>query len=104
MLITKTNLQDAGIRKRTIDREIKIGPLSIQFVIIIILAALALLYLAQSTQSATKNYQIRELEDKKSQLEVENQRLEIETVRLKSLNEIKNSVKDQNLEPAKNSQ
>ncbi|MCL5795490.1 MAG: FtsL-like putative cell division protein [Patescibacteria group bacterium] len=102
MLITKSNLEESGLRKRTIDREIKIGPLSIQFVVIIILAALALLYLAQSTQSATKNYQIRELEDQKSKIEEENKRLEIETVRLKSLNEIKSSVKDLNLETAKN--
>lgn len=102
MLITKSNLEESGLRKRTIDREIKIGPLSIQFVVIIILAALALLYLAQSTQSATKNYQIRELEDQKSKIEEENKRLEIETVRLKSLNEIKAGVKDLNLETAKN--
>lgn len=101
MLITNSNDNQLGIRKRTIGQDVKIGPLSIQFVIIIILATVALLYLAQSTQSATKNYQIRELEDKKAKLEQENERLEIESVRLKSLNEIKNNLQDLNLEPVK---
>lgn len=101
MLITNSNDNQYGIRKRTIGRELKIGPLSIQFVVIIILAALALLYLAQSTQGATKNYKLRELEDQKSKLRLENERLEIESVRLKSLNEIKNNSERLNLEVAK---
>lgn len=103
MLVTNSNDNQYGIRKRTIGRELRIGPLSIQFVVIIILAALALLYLAQSTQGATKNYQVRELEDQKSKLQQENDRLEIESVRLKSLNEIKNSAEKLNLEVNKQS-
>lgn len=103
MLITNSNDNQFGTRKRTINREIKIGPLSIQFVVIIILAALALLYLAQSTQGATKNYQIRELEDQKTKLNSEIDRLDIESVRLKSLNEIKNKAEELKLESAKQS-
>lgn len=104
MLITNSNNNQIGIRKRAIGREIKIGPLTVQFVIIIILAALALLYLAQSTQGATKNYQVRELEDQKNKLELDNERLEIETVRLKSLNEINNNVDKLGLESTATSQ
>lgn len=98
MLLTKSNNQELGIRKRTLGREIKIGPLSLQFITIIILAGLALLYLAQSTQSASKNYKIRELEDKKFQLEQENKRLEIESTRLKSLYEVKSKIEGMQLE------
>ena len=100
MLITKTNNQDFGVRKRTIGREIKVGPLSLQFITVIILAALALLYLAQSTQSASKNYKVRELENRKVMLEQENERLEVESIRLKSLNEIKSKTEEMQLEDA----
>lgn len=54
----------------------------------LILAALALFYLAQSSQSATKNYKVRELDLTKQGLQEENDRLKIETLRLKSLNEV----------------
>lgn len=98
MLLTRSNNQELGIRKRTIGREIKIGPLSLQFVSVIILAGLALLYLAQSTQGASRNYKIRELESKKIELQAENERLEIESSRLKSLNEIKNKSEEMKME------
>ena len=103
MLITKNNIQDEGMRKRTISRELKIGPLSLSFVTIIILAGLSLFYLAQSTQSATNNYKVRELEDKKTQLQEESKRLEVEAVRLKSINEIKNGTEDSQMEENKDS-
>lgn len=98
MLITNKDTVEYGIRKRTIGREIKVGPLSLSFVTVIVLAALALFYLAQSTQGATKNYAVTELGNKKTQLEDENKRLEVESVRLKSLNEIKKSTENGNLE------
>jgi hypothetical protein len=104
MLITNQNSLESGVRKRTIGREIKLGPLSLSFVTVVILAGLALFYLAQSTQSATNNYQIRELEDKKAEIANENKRLEVEAVRLKSLNEIKKSTENGALEENKQSQ
>jgi len=66
---------------------VQVGPLSLRFITLLILAALALFYLAQSSQSATKNYKVRELELTKQGLKEENERLEIETLRLKSLAE-----------------
>jgi len=104
MLITDKNTTEFGVRKRTIGREIKLGPMSLSFVTVVVLAGLALFYLAQSTQSATNNYKIRELEDQKAQVQEENQRLEVEAIRLKSLNEIKKSTENGNLEENKQSQ
>jgi hypothetical protein len=98
MLITKSNNFNAGARKRTVGKEVKFGPLSMQFISIILFATLAVLYLAQSTQSATKSYKMRELEDKKIQLQDDKDRLEIESTRLKSLNEINDKTKDAQLE------
>lgn len=103
MLITNKNTIENGLRKRTIGRELKLGPLSLSFVAIIILAALTLFYLAESTQSATNNYKARELENKKVELEKENKQLEVEAVRLKSINEIKKSTENGNLEENKES-
>ena len=54
---------------------VQIGPLSLRFITLLILAALALFYLAQSSQSATKNYKVRELELTKQGLSEENERL-----------------------------
>lgn len=98
MLITNFNSKEEGLRQHTIDREIKIGPLSIQFVIIIVLAAMALLYLAQSTQSATKNYKLQELREEKTSFESEKERLEVEAARLKSINEIEKNADSLGLE------
>ncbi len=97
MLITNSNSNKSGFRDRTIGHDIKIGPLSIQFIVIIILAAMGLLYLAQSTQGATKNYKLQELAEQKEQELLEKQRLEVEATRLKSLNNIKDKASDFNL-------
>lgn len=101
MLITKAKTIEQGVRRHTIGRDIKIGPLTLKFMTILFLAILALFYLAQSTQSATRNYKAREIEDQYNHLEEENQRLQIDVIRLKSLNEIKNGLESLNLEPAK---
>lgn len=99
MLITRTNTWEPGFRKRTIRGEFKIGPLSLKFITIALLAMAALFYLAQSAQTSTFKYKIMELEDQKSQIETDVKQLEVESARLKSLNELKNSVQVMNLEP-----
>ncbi len=97
MLITNSNSPNSNLRQKTVNREIKIGPLSIQFIVIIVLAAMALLYLAQSTQSATKNYKLQEVRDQKAQIESETERLEVEATRLKSLSEIEKNAENLDL-------
>jgi len=87
MLINKDNTSK-NFRKRTISREISVGPLTLKFITVIIIAALCILYLAQSTQGATQNYQLRELEQTKRELEKENERLGVEAVRLQALKNI----------------
>lgn len=88
MLLTKTNTQRAGVRQHTLDRPFEMGQVSVRFVMIGLLAAVALLYLAQSTQGAARSYQIRALEEQRKDLDYERERLEIEAVRLESLPEI----------------
>lgn len=97
-LLTKSNSLQSGVRKRTINSTFSIGPLSMRFITIAIAAAIALFYLTQSTQSATKSYSIQELEREKTK-EIEKQKvLETEVIRLQSLKEIKNNIEELGLE------
>jgi hypothetical protein len=59
---------------------------------LIMLAIVALFYLAQSTQSATKSYSIRELELQKDDLGKQKDRLDIEAARLQSIQTIQTNV------------
>jgi len=91
MLITKTNTWEPGLRKRTIQKELKIGPVSVKFITIALLAIAALFYLAESSQASSQKYKIMQLEVSKNQVQANGKDLEVEAARLKSLNEIKNS-------------
>lgn len=92
------NHNNFNTRKRTIERQIKFGPVSLQFVTIAILAAAALFYLAQSTASATRSYRQSELQQKKETLIQENEKLRVEAVRLRSLSEIQKGVANSDLQ------
>lgn len=99
MLITRSNQWQPGFRKRTINRSLKIGPVSLKFITLALLAIAALFYLAQSTHGATFKYKIMELEEEKTKAQNDVKQLEVESARLKSLNEIKNSAQNIGLEP-----
>jgi len=99
MLITKNNSWQNGIRKKTIGRDFKIGPITLRFITIALIGIAALFYLAQSTQGSTFKFKIMELSEQKSQAETNVKQLEVESARLKSLNEIKSSAQNYNLEP-----
>lgn len=91
MLIPQSTTWEPGFRKRTIKKEIKIGPISLKFLTVTLITVGALLYLAQSSQSSSEKYQLMQLGNQKKEAEAKSNDLEIEAARLKSLNEIKNS-------------
>ena len=99
MLITQNNNWQNGFRKRTIAKSFRIGPISLRFITLALLAIAALFYLSQSTQASTFKYKIMDLEDQKKKAQTDVNQLELESARLKSLNEIKNSAQSFNLEP-----
>jgi len=99
MLITRNNSWQNGIRKKTIGRDFKIGPITLRFITIALIGIAALFYLAQSTQGSTFKFKIMALSDQKAQAETNVKQLEVESARLKSLNEIKSSAQNYNLEP-----
>ena len=89
MIITRAYPGTMGVRKRTIERGIALGPLSFRFVTIALLSVLALFYLIQSSQGESGRLRANELKVEQERLDDERKRLELESIRLRSLHEIK---------------
>lgn len=99
MLITRNNSWQRGMRKRTIKKELKLGPMSIKFVTIALMAVVGCFYLSQSAQASSQKYQIMQVSSVKQELESKTKDLEVEAARLKSLTEIKKTAQNNNFEP-----
>jgi|WetSurMetagenome_2_1015567.scaffolds.fasta_scaffold1597084_1 hypothetical protein len=63
---------------------------------------LAFFYLTQTNQTATSGYQIKGLEKELARLEDENKKLNLDYIRLQSMDKIVSGVKNMNLVPADN--
>lgn len=98
LTITATAQGKPGFRKRTLTRSaVRVGPISIQFLVIIIGTLLGLFYLIQSNRVSTQSLELRSLDAKKSQIAEENERLSVEAARLQSIQQIKKSAEDAKL-------
>jgi len=95
-LLMLTN--NASIEKRTIKPELKIGPVSLTFIICVLACIIALFYLYQANDAAIKGYEIKKLEDEKAEIMQEREKLMIEAASLQS---IKNIESQKNLVPTK---
>lgn len=82
------NAASGGERKRTLAPQFALGPMSLRVLGIASAASLLLFYLAQTTQSATKSYELQTLSQHQSELVEETDRLELEAQRLQSLGAI----------------
>lgn len=89
-----------GERKRAVERRVFLGPNSLKFLVLFVLAAFSLFYLSQSSQSATKNYIVSDLEQQKRDVGAEAERLEIESNRLKALSLIQDKANEKGMEQA----
>ncbi len=98
LTITASGQAKSGFRKRTVSRSsLRVGPVSIQFVIVLVGTVIGLFYLVQSNRVSTQSLELKALETKKSQIVEENERLSIEAARLQSLQQVKKSAEDQKL-------
>ena len=88
-----------GEKRRVIDQELRVGPISIRFITIAVITILSIIYLAQSNMAATKGYRLKELQKQQEEISLENERLEVEASRLRSLNNIKETAKEKGMEP-----
>ena len=72
--------------RSTVRHELNLGPLTIRFVAIAVVALMAVVYLTQSTRVATRNYQKLELESQIAEASDDISELQAESARLASLN------------------
>lgn len=101
LTITATGQSRAGIRKRTLRRDaLKVGPVSVQLVVIVVGTLLGLFYLVQSNRVSTQNLQLKAIETQKAQVVEDNERLSVEAARLQSIQQIKKSAAESNPAPA----
>lgn len=100
-MLTITNSKDstAGVKKRTIKKEVSVGNNAIKFIAIAVFAILGIVYLAQATEGANRSMKVRDITDKKAELELKKERLEVEKVRLQSLEQIDQSIEKPAMEP-----
>lgn len=90
MLVRTNSRSMANRRKRTLKKQpVSMGPGALRFITIFILAVLTLIYLVQSTKGSTKQMEITGLDDKTEVLKSQRQDIELEAVRLKSLQNLK---------------
>jgi Tfp pilus assembly protein PilN len=79
----------------------KLGKYSFGFVVLALILVISLLYLSQSNKIAIRGYDIAELEKQKQELLAEKERLEIESSRLQSIQEIEKGLKNSGMVPVK---
>ena len=87
-----------GMRKRSVERRLSLGPVSIKLVIIVLLIVFSFFYLSQSSQSATRNYVISDLQDQKEKTEAAKAQLEVDGNRLKALSLMQDKAKEKGME------
>ena len=89
---TNNPRSEEGVRKYNVNRSIAIGPVSLKILTIASLASLLLLYLAQTTQGATKSYEVQSMEQDRQELVEDVERLKLESQRLQALSKIEASL------------
>jgi len=81
-------------------KSIKFGPVSLGFITVLLFSLISLFYLAQSNQITTRGYVIKELEVEKAKILSENERLQVESARLESLNKISEKAEELSMVPS----
>ncbi len=100
MLITQGGVIRSGVRRRTIQRKVSFGPVSLRIATVIIFAAIALATLAHSAALATNRYTETELAAKVSEGKNELQEMAAVADRLSSLQEITKAQAADGIAPA----
>jgi len=97
-IYTNSNSVKSDVKRKTVKREIVIGPKAIKFIALFVIAILSVVYLSQSTAGAGRSVEIRDIHETKASLILEQERMEAEQTRLRALREIDLDIERQNLE------
>jgi cell division protein FtsL len=90
--ISNSKTMKRGIRKKTLPRNFKIGPVTFVVIAVGMFAFIGFIFLAQLFQSSTKGYEITELRQAANELKEENKKLEIKAAELRSFENIDESL------------
>ena len=99
--LTGNGIANGEEKQSTIKKGFKIGPISLNFVTIIIIALITLFYLAQTQMGTSKKNQIRDLGKEKENLQREIERLEVEVAKSRSIKNIKKDAQSLNMVPTR---
>ena len=97
--ITPVGLANGEKRASTLSNSFKIGPTSIKFVTVVIVALVTLFYLAQVQLEGSKRHDVSELKKQAEELQKETKRLETSVVQLRSIQAIKKEAETLNMVP-----
>ncbi|MFH2105119.1 MAG: hypothetical protein ABII72_02685 [Parcubacteria group bacterium] len=102
LTITNARTAKRGIRKRTVVKNVHIGPVTFVVTTVSIFALIGFLFLAQLFQTSTKGYEISALRDQVGDLKDENKKLEIKAAELRSFENVNQSVEKFNMVKSNN--
>ncbi len=88
----------SGMKRNQTANRFALGPVSLQFVTIVLLALFSLMYLLQNNQMTTQGYKIAQLKNDQLEILQENEKFQVEAARLKALSEIKGKVQNMEME------
>lgn len=87
-----------GVQKNRMAARFALGPVSLQFVTIVLLSLFSLLYLLQNNQLTTQGYKIAQMKNEQIDLLQESEKYQVEAARLQSLNAVKDRIKNLDME------
>lgn len=99
MLYVGNRDPNLGVKKRTIERRLAIGPVSIKLVVVALLIVFSFFYLFQSNESTKRYYTISDLQEQKEKTEAVKAQLEVDANRLKALSIIQDEANKKGMEP-----
>ena len=102
LTITNARTTKRGVRKRTVAKNVRIGPVTFVVTTVSIFALIGFLFLAKLFQTSTKGYEISALRDQVGDLKEENKKLEIKAAELRSFENVNQSVEKFNMVKSNN--
>jgi hypothetical protein len=91
------NNPTSKVRKNTLSQKVDVSVNALVFVIIVLVALISLIYLANANRNATKGYALKNLEIERSNLLTENEVWDMEIARVQALANIQNDPKVQTM-------
>ena len=86
--LTLAHSSRRGYRRATINPHLIGGPVAVGFAVVGMVFVIGLLYLTQINTVSTKGYQIKQLQDQITDLQGQNQKLELKATELQSIQEL----------------